>query len=118
MTARANWFVAEVEGLDDEPDPFAMPVEEVGERIDLSDPLGGLRLRLVELLRREGNLDAGGVTCAIKGRTDTCCHACPMSEAHIRDSTLGVLCRLGREQERVLTEIAATTERQPSAARG
>lgn len=83
-----------------------MPIEEVGLRIDLRDPKATLDLRLAELVRREGSLFNGGVTCGIKERADSTCHACPLSQAHEERSALGVLCRIGREQEAVLTELA------------
>lgn len=106
MTARANWFVAQVESLDDESDPFSAPIEEVGQRIDLRDPRETLRMRLKELLRRENNSFNRGLTCAIKDRPDSCCHACPVSKAADPDDPLSILCRVGREQEAVLTELA------------
>lgn len=105
MTAKANWFVEQHVPLDDEPDPFAMPVEEVGERIDLRDPASVLELRVSELLRREGNLHEREITCALKDRRDMSCHACPISKAHDREAPMGMLCRLGREQENVLAEL-------------
>lgn len=111
MTARANWFIDELPGLDDELDPFAVPIEEVGERIDLLEPEARLHLRFRELLDREGRLFNRAVTCAIKDRPDTTCHACPISKAHDRADPLGPLCRLGREQEVVLTELAVITWR-------
>lgn len=105
MSTRANWHV-EAPVLDDPGiDPFAMPIEEVGERIDLRDPKGTLELRLAELLHREGNLFNRGVTCPIKDRPDSTCHACPVSQAHTQEP-LSVLCRIGREQESVVTELA------------
>lgn len=106
MTAKANWFVQAIEGLDDEPDLFAAPIEEIGERIDLRDPKQALSMRFDELLRREGNLFASGLTCPIKDRSDSTCHACPVSKASDGDAPLSVLCRLGREQETCLTELA------------
>jgi len=106
MTARANWFVEQIEQLDDADDPFSMPVEEVGKRIDLREPQARLHLRLQELLNREGRLFDAGVTCEIKDRADATCHACPVSKAHDSADPLGVLCRLGREQERTCTELA------------
>lgn len=106
MTAKANWFVERAPDLDDEQDPFSVPVEEVGQRFDLRDPKAALELRLRELVTREGRLCTGGTTCSIKELPDTTCHACPVSKAHDRESRLGVLCRLGREQESVLTELA------------
>lgn len=107
MTTRANWHTAELAELTDWPeDPFEAPIEEVGTPIDLGSPEARLNVELVELLRRENNLDQAGITCAIKDRPDTTCHACPVSEAARREKPIGSLCRLGREQERVLTELA------------
>lgn len=106
MTARANWFVDPVAGLDDEPDPFSVPVQEVGERIDLRDPHSLLKLRLEELLAREARLFNRSVTCPIKDRPDATCHACPVSHANDPEHDLSTLCRVGREQETVLTELA------------
>lgn len=102
---RANWFVHEATALDTEPDPFAVPIEEIGERIDLRDPKAGLELRVRELLTREARLYEAEVRCPIKDRADTTCHACPLSRAHDREDALSALCRLGREQEVVLTEL-------------
>lgn len=93
-------------GLDDEPDPFAAPVQEVGERIDLRDPKSLLRFRLDELLRREANLFAKDRTCPIRDHPESTCHACPVSHANDPEHDLSLLCRIGREQETVLTELA------------
>lgn len=112
MSTRANWFVEAAASLDGTDDPFAAPIEEIGERIDLRDPQAALSLRLGELLEREGRLFNSGVSCPIKDRPDTSCHACPVSRAHDREGALGVLCRLGREQERVVTEMAVHTCRE------
>lgn len=107
MTTRANWFTGEgVPSLDGEPDPFVAPVEEVGASIDLREPGAALNLRLRELLYREARLYERSITCAIKDSAESTCHACPMSEAHNVSTSLGALCRLGREQEVVLTELA------------
>jgi hypothetical protein len=106
MTARANWFVAQLASLDDEPDPFDAPIEEVGQRIDLRDPRERLEMRLRELLERESNLFNANITCAIKDMPNSCCHACPVSKATERGDPMHTLCRLGREQEAVLTELA------------
>jgi hypothetical protein len=106
MTARANWFTAEPVDLGDELDPFSIPVQEIGQRIDLRDPRAALEIRLRELLYREAALFNAGVTCAIKDRPDTTCHACPVSKAHDPKQALGALCRVGREQEVALTELA------------
>jgi hypothetical protein len=106
MTVRANWFTAQAPSLDDEPDPFSIPIEEIGQRIDLRDPRAALLIRIRELLYREAALSDAQVMCVIKDRADTTCHACPVSKAHDRTQALGVLCRVGREQEVALTELA------------
>lgn len=107
MATKANWHTDELAELAEwSEDPFEQPIEEVGTPIDLGDSQARLNVELVELLRRETNLDRVGITCAIKDRADTTCHACPVSEASRNVKPLGALCRLGREQERVLTELA------------
>lgn len=78
----------------------------MGTPIDLDGPEAKLNARLVSLVRRENHLDERGITCAVKDRADTSCHACPMSQHEATDSDLGMLCRLGREQEQVVTTIA------------
>jgi hypothetical protein len=102
---KANWFVQPSVSLD-EPDPFAVPIEEVGQRVDLRDPEAKLQLRLAELVHRERNLDVLGITCPIKDRADSTCHACPVSQAHDLSVPLAALCLVGREQELVLTDLA------------
>lgn len=105
---RADWFIGDLNT--DElkiPNPFDAPVEEIGEVIDLSDRTAVLKSRVGQLLAREGFLDKKGVTCAIKESDETSCHACPVSEAHDLTTNLGALCRIGREQEEVLTELVA-----------
>lgn len=109
MGAQANWHLAELDledPLGDEPDPFDMPIEEVGDPIDLSDVRGRLELRLKELLDREGKLYNRGVTCPLRDRTDTTCLGCPVNKAADTEHRLGPLCRCGREQEQVLTGLA------------
>lgn len=106
MSARANWFTEAAIPTESEEDPFSMPVEEVGERIDLRDPDAMLNLRLTELLGRESRLFDAGITCPIKEVSGSTCHACPVSKAHDREDPKGVLCRLGREQETTVTELA------------
>lgn len=107
VTTRANWFTGEGElSLHGDPDPFQVPVEEVGEAVDLRDPAAKLELRLRELLHREARLFEREITCAIKDDPLTTCHACPVSKAHDPSEPLSTLCKIGREQEVVLTELA------------
>lgn len=114
---KADWFVGALDvdelGI---PDPFDAPVEEVGELIDLSDRRAILKSRVSELLVREEALYNRQVVCEIKDDADTCCSACPLSKAKDSKSQLGSLCRIGREQEEVATELVALRliERAPS----
>lgn len=104
-SARADWFT---DGLDDNVteglDPFD-EVEDLGRPIDLQDREAVLHARLADTLRGEGNLARSGVSCPVKDSPDTSCSACPISEAAKRESSLSALCRLGREQEQVVTEL-------------
>lgn len=103
--ARTNWHTDRLPTLD-LPDPFEAPVEEVGEPIDLSQRTARLNLRLKELIYREGRLDALGITCDLKDERDILCTLCPVSMAGDEDAPLGDLCRVGREQESVCTQLA------------
>ena len=105
MTVKARWYEeipASTGG-----DPFSEPetrVEDVGFPIDLRDE-PRLNARLVSLLEVEAALYRRGVTCSIRDRDDTCCSACPVARTDSADP-LWPLCRVGREQESVLTQLA------------
>lgn len=103
--ARTNWYSDQLPTLDLD-DPFEVPVEDVGEPIDLSEPTARLNVRLQELVNREGQLDELGITCELKGRTGVVCSLCPVSQAANEKSPLGALCRVGQEQEAVCTQLA------------
>lgn len=69
-------------------------------------PKADLEARLDSLLKWEERYFNNGITCAIKDRPDTSCHACPLYKGDDVDSPYRGLCRVGREQERVLTAMA------------
>lgn len=98
--------------LNDGDSPFEVPVEEVGQRVDLTEPRGRLKARLIELLHRESGLDAEGVRCPLKQDAAVTCSACRLSQAHL-DLPLSALCRVGREQEVVLTEMVILEHADP-----
>lgn len=94
---RANWHVPAIVVAAE--DPFGdIPVEQTGVAVHLDD-VGELELALVELIEQEGQLFNQGVTCAIKDRANTSCHACPLNDK-------GDLCRVGRDTEKVCTQLA------------
>jgi len=105
-SVKADWFVGDFTS-EDEPDPFSETAADLGTPIDLEDEEAVLEARLRRLLRREGNLLDSGISCSIKSSAHTCCHACPISKAQSRQDAIGALCRLGREQEQVLTSLMA-----------
>lgn len=104
-TARADWFTVGLDEAAEGFDPFD-EIEDLGQPIDLHDRVAVLNARLVLTLRGESNLASSGVVCPIKDRPDTSCSACPVSDAAKRETPKSALCRLGREQEEILTELA------------
>lgn len=105
MAVRANWHV----DLDVPEDTEQLEIETVGKPIDLrGEPR--LNERLAELVAAEAALYERGVTCAVKDRSDTACSACPIRSEDANDP-LAALCRVGSEQERVLTSLAVQRER-------
>lgn len=113
---KANWHV----NVDLPPatDPFSnyveqptipVAVEDVGKPIDLSSSEPQLRRRLIELVNAESALYGQGVRCAIRDRDDTSCSSCPMRDKVAR---FAPLCKVGVEQEQVLTTLAIHTIRE------
>jgi hypothetical protein len=109
MGTKAVWHGMDLEVVDDDVDPLAARVEQVGLPITLHADFAELNERLLGLVNTEGSLYNAGITCAIRDRTDSTCLACPIS-AHEEKTELGALCRCGREQERVATELAVARE--------
>lgn len=103
MTApKANWFVDDLPALLDG-DPFEAPVEEVGTPIDLAAPADLLE-QLTAALHKEGQLEDAGAHCAIRAMRDSCCSACPVSQAE-QKTLMGAFCRNGVEVERAVTAV-------------
>lgn len=110
MGVKAQWPGMDLVVRDDEDtDPLAARVEQVGLPITLHPDFAALNEKLLQLVQVEGRLFNSGVRCAIKDRDDTSCSACPIS-AHQENTELAALCRCGREQERVQTEMAVARE--------
>lgn len=107
MTIKARWH-QEIVVPDD--DPFRQRVEEVGFPITLTDEIPKLETQLLDLIRSEGAMHDAGLTCAIKDRDDTSCSACPISAHNDESSAMRPLCLCGREQEKVMTQLAVARE--------
>lgn len=111
MTVRAIWHTATV--AVDDTDPFAddTPIEEVvhvptvGLPIDIHASKESYHARLSETLRVEARLFNEGVSCEIKHHDDSTCFACPLYEGDRGDTPKAKLCRLGREQDTLITLI-------------
>lgn len=103
--ARADWFTAGLDDAAEDFDPFD-DVEDLGRPIDLQDRKAVLNARYAVTFRGEGNLANAGVVCPVKDSPDTTCNACPISDAAKRETAMSALCRIGREQEQILTELA------------
>lgn len=106
-TVRATWHSVTL--AVDDTDPFAddTPIEEavhvptVGLPIDPNATKESLDARLAETLRYESKLADEGASCNIKWDSNSTCFACPLFLDD--DSPQGRLCRLGREQDSLLT---------------
>jgi hypothetical protein len=120
MTTRARWRTpgTEIPGgdlLDGVPPP-STPAS-VGVPIGLRGKSDEEEMaEITGLMNREDELASAGVTCRIKDSYDSCCLACPLSQHTNPQDTLSALCRLGREQDRVLTESVARAEMKRRAA--
>lgn len=109
---QADWFIdLDTEGEDE--DPFDVVQE--GLAIEIGDEVARISKALVKTVEKEGGLYKQGITCAIKDREDTSCWACPVYEGHDKSSALGILCRVGREQERLSTRMAVISEEKKEA---
>lgn len=107
MTVKARWGAAV--DIDVSADPFAdeeLLIPNVGTPIDLSGGEASLDARLAETLHVEASLFNEGVTCKVKDHQGTSCFACPIYQGDDLASRHGTLCRLGREQQQILTHLA------------
>jgi len=86
-----------------------MPIEQVGTPIDLSGEQATLQQELLEHMNAEADLFDLGVSCGIRDRADTCCHACPISQ-HEGAGLAADLCRNGRAIELVVTRLAVIAD--------
>lgn len=105
---RTEWHLAELTAS--EPDPFAEVVYSAGIAIDLSskseEELAQLYARL---LKREGRLYKGGLSCELKQDRGMDCLRCPQGTLDPAEA-ISTLCRLGKDQstiERRLEELTA-----------
>lgn len=99
---KANWH-NDIIVDDDDSDPFE--VHERGLPIEIGDEEARVSRAMVQTLEREGRLADHGVTCAIKDQPNTTCWACPVYKPPSSKHPISVLCRLGREQDRLVTRL-------------
>lgn len=105
MSVKCDWHVPNLD-LPEDDDPFDL--RDAATVVDLTTDRDKLHQRLDKLLRVEASLDRGGVTCEIKDRADTACSACPLYRGATRER-IAPLCRVGREEESILTKLAVIT---------
>jgi len=105
---KADWFASP---LDTEtPDPFAdSPLPFGSTFISLESTPEELDQRIRDLVKREARLFDMGITCGLRECSESTCLACPVSKLGDPDSPLSALCRIGQEQERVITMRLAKT---------
>lgn len=111
MGIQATWHTAAV--AVDDTDPFAddTPIEDavhvptVGLPVDVNASKASLDARLADTLRVEAHLAEAGATCEIKWADASTCFACPLYQGD-GDGPDAQLCRLGREQDTLLTLLA------------
>lgn len=99
---KADWFTSPPDA--DLPDPFADAALPFGSTvISLDSSVAELDHRIKDLVQREGRLFNMGITCDLRDCTESTCLACPVSKLGDPESPLSALCRIGQEQERVIT---------------
>lgn len=104
MSVKADWHTPDV-ALDDDGWDEPERIERVGTPIELNatGDRAELNRELLDTMEREQQLADQGVTCAIKDKRDSSCHACPLfSDDGSPDAEL---CAIGRRQERLCTQI-------------
>lgn len=99
---RTNWHI---EVPVDHTDPFSKEAAPTFPQLTFEE----LESRLRELVEEEGRLAACGITCPIKDRPDSVCHACPLRRA--MEGPLRQLCAVGLLQETAAMALATADER-------
>lgn len=105
---KADWFdrPADADGTD----PFAdAPLPFGSTFVSLDSSPEELDIRIRDLIKREARLFKMGITCDLRDCAESTCLACPVSKLGDPDSPLSALCRIGQEQERVVTMRLAKT---------
>jgi hypothetical protein len=110
MGIAADWHLQDLPTAERtrEYDPFSDPAYSAPlPPIDISTGQAQLDEHLTSLLDQEARLFDEGITCPIKDTPDATCLACPVSSARDYADPKGQLCRVGQEEERVLTVMVA-----------
>jgi hypothetical protein len=107
MAVRADWHEDAETVTSPEVDPFALPSSTpMMTTLPIDTDSQQLFDRLRTLIRHESGLFNKGVTCAVKDLPETCCSACPLNHSDGQGDS-AFLCRVGVEQEHVITLLAA-----------
>ena len=106
MALQADWFTSGSDRAGDYSDPFEhsqTPSPPLMNPISIDSTKAQVNERIQKLHHREERLFNMGISCQLKENSECSCATCPISEAGDADSQLGMLCKVGVEQERVLT---------------
>lgn len=111
MAVRADWHEDADTVTSAEVDPFSLASSGLMKTtLPIDTDSQKLFDRLRVLVKHESALFNEGTTCAIKDKPETCCSACPVNDSD-GDGNAAFLCRIGVEQEQVVTLIAAQEQR-------
>lgn len=83
--------------------------------ITMETPTEELERMLSFSLKREARLDAAGITCDLKERSEMSCLACPFNKCGDDDDPKQTLCRVGMEQTILSAYLIAQHRGEPVA---
>jgi hypothetical protein len=107
--ARANWHFADLVLPAGDPMQQIAELKSTAKVIDVGRDAAAIHADLKTSLVKEGRYDGIGITCSIKSESTgrTPCDECPYYTEDVEDDPRGLLCMLGRRQNRLLDELHA-----------